>query len=55
MCLPAAVEPVNEIARTCGDSVIVGADVGAALPVMKFSTPLGRPLRDERLAPADSR
>ncbi len=42
ICSPARVEPVNEIARTAGDSVSVGP-TSAARPVMKLSTPLGKP------------
>ncbi len=42
ICSPARDEPVNEMARTAGASVMA-APISAALPVMKFSTPLGRP------------
>src|SRR5204862_7424250 len=42
ICAPAAVEPVKEMARTTGDSVITGPTSPAA-PVMKLSAPLGNP------------
>ncbi|MNY11896.1 hypothetical protein D3C86_1449480 [compost metagenome] len=42
ICSPAAVEPVNDTARTARDSTMVGP-TSAALPVRKLSTPFGMP------------
>ncbi|MNI86843.1 hypothetical protein D3C73_1439760 [compost metagenome] len=42
ICSPAAVDPVNEMARTAG-ALVMALPTAAAGPITRFSTPAGKP------------